>query len=102
MIDLQQRYLRNDANLRPGARWDEDAGYCVPTRDRCVRPIEQALAMHRTGSDPLYVKSTCQDKFFYPHGRAAPSIWASRPLADEHIGYAASDVVALLVMASTA
>ena len=102
VIDLQQRYLRNDANLRPGARWDEDAGYCVPTRDRRVRPIEQALAMHRTGSDPLYVKSTCQDKFFYPHGRAAPSIWASRPLADEHIGYAASDVVALLVMAPTA
>ena len=82
-----------------GSRYDEDSQCCVPTPDRRSRPIEQAMAMHRTSSDPLYVKSTYQDKFFYPHGRAAPSIWASRPLASEHIGYAAGDVVSLLVMA---
>ena len=99
VMDLQQRYLRNDESLMAGLRYDEDSQCCVPTRDRRSRPIEQAMAMHRTSSDPLYVKSTYQDKFFYPHGKKAPTIWASRPLADEHIGYAAGDVVSLLVMA---
>ena len=53
VIDLQQRYLRNDANLLAGSRYDEVSQCCVPTRDRRSRPIEQAMAMHRTSSDPL-------------------------------------------------
>jgi hypothetical protein len=99
-VDLQQNYLRNDANLQPGHRYDEDIHEIVPTRDRRLRPIDQALAIYRTRSDPLYLKVACQDSFFKPQGLSSPTIWKQRPLDKKHVSYAASDVMALLIMDS--
>ena len=56
--------------------------------------------MIRDFNDPLYTKAINGTAFFFPGGGAfaGASIWDARPLAEEYVQYAASDVVVLFLL----
>ena len=62
------------------------------------RNLAEAFALRRMPGELLYVKAPNPISFFFPDGRAQPSIWAQRPLLVGHVKYAAGDVVVLLIM----
>ena len=107
--DLQQapEFLRNDDSCLE--RTDENGHH---HRDRRGRPLQEGFWIARRVSslyedaeeqarwrgEPVYVKDPDGTSFHFPDGRTNYSRWSRIPLAHSSVGYAASDVVSLLVM----
>ena len=97
LVDLQVRYERPNDSLSGhyAGEWPDDH-WVSPAKSR---KLDEALWLLRDAErEPIFVKAGCGDIFFFPNGLNTPSIWSARPIALEHIRYAAGDVIALFLL----